>query len=71
MAFQDKFVDVDGPKTRYIEDAFERATLLKEKFSQLDLHIVDNCKHLVQWHAMDRSTSSRSPFCPNSAAIVR
>jgi pimeloyl-ACP methyl ester carboxylesterase len=29
-------------------NAFERASLLKEKFPQLDLHIVDNCKHLVQ-----------------------
>jgi hypothetical protein len=64
MAFQDKFVDVDGPKTRYIEDAFERATLLKEKFSQLDLHIVDNCKHLVQWHAMDRFHELAVAFLP-------
>ena len=35
-------------------NAFERATLLKEKYPQLNLHIVDNRKHLVQWDAIDR-----------------
>lgn len=28
-----------------------KATLLKEKLPQLDLHIVDGCKHLVPWDA--------------------
>jgi len=65
MAYHDKFVQVDGLKTRYIEDGsgpaviclhgaslgswadvFERATIMEEKYPQLDLHIVDNCKHL-------------------------
>jgi pimeloyl-ACP methyl ester carboxylesterase len=34
-------------------NAFERATLLKEQFPQVDLHIFDRCKHLVQWDVMD------------------
>jgi pimeloyl-ACP methyl ester carboxylesterase len=34
-------------------NAFERATLLKEQFPQIDLHIFDHCKHLVQWDVMD------------------
>ncbi len=34
-------------------NALERAVLLKEKYPQLDLHILDRCKHLVQWDAMD------------------
>jgi pimeloyl-ACP methyl ester carboxylesterase len=33
--------------------AAERAKLLKEKFPQLDVHIVPNCKHLVPWDAAD------------------
>jgi 4,5:9,10-diseco-3-hydroxy-5,9,17-trioxoandrosta-1(10),2-diene-4-oate hydrolase len=32
-------------------NAFEKATLLKERRPQLDLHIVDDCKHLVPWDA--------------------
>ncbi len=32
-------------------NAFERATLLKETYPQLDLHIVPDCKHLVPWDA--------------------
>lgn len=34
-------------------NAFEKATLLKERRPQLDLHIVDGCKHLVPWDAAD------------------
>ena len=34
-------------------NAYERAALLKEKYPQLDLHIVDRCKHLVQWDATE------------------
>ena len=133
MAYQDKFVQVDGLKSRYIEegsgpaviclhgaslgssaDVFERnlaplaktglcviafdfpgfeltdnpgdhsggyrnkflmqfmdamglqkAAIMKEKFPQLDLHIVDNCKHLVQWDAMDEFHRMAKKFLPN------
>jgi pimeloyl-ACP methyl ester carboxylesterase len=34
-------------------NACERALLLKEQFPQIDLYIFDQCKHLVQWDAMD------------------
>jgi 4,5:9,10-diseco-3-hydroxy-5,9,17-trioxoandrosta-1(10),2-diene-4-oate hydrolase len=33
--------------------AAERAHLLKEKFPQLDVHVVPGCKHLVPWDAAD------------------
>ncbi|HEX9466247.1 MAG TPA: alpha/beta hydrolase [Alphaproteobacteria bacterium] len=33
--------------------AAERAMLLKQKFPQLDLHLIDDCKHLVPWDAAD------------------
>ena len=33
--------------------AADRAKLLKEKFPQLDIHIIPNCKHLVPWDAAD------------------
>jgi pimeloyl-ACP methyl ester carboxylesterase len=33
--------------------AAERAKLLKEKHPELDLHIVNGCKHLVPWDAAD------------------
>lgn len=33
--------------------AAERASLLKQKFPQLELHLIDGCKHLVQWDAAD------------------
>jgi pimeloyl-ACP methyl ester carboxylesterase len=46
-------------------NAFERALLLKEKYPQLDLHIVDNCKHLVQWDAMDQFHRLAAQFLPN------
>jgi 4,5:9,10-diseco-3-hydroxy-5,9,17-trioxoandrosta-1(10),2-diene-4-oate hydrolase len=45
--------------------AFERATLLKEKYPQLDLHIVDHCKHLVQWDAADEFHRRAGQFLPN------
>ncbi len=45
-------------------NAFERATLLKERFPQLNLHIVDNCKHLVQWDAMDQFHKLAAEFLP-------
>lgn len=133
MAYQDKFVQVDGLKTRYIEegsgpaaiclhgasrgssaDVFERdlaplaktgfcviafdfpgfgltdnpgdhsggyrnkfliqfmdamglqkAAIMKEKFSQLDLHIVDNDKHLVQWNVIDQFHQLSTKFLVN------
>jgi pimeloyl-ACP methyl ester carboxylesterase len=33
--------------------ALERATLLKEQYPQLDLHLIDRCHHLVPWDAAD------------------
>ena len=45
--------------------AFERATLLKEKYPQLDLHIVDRCKHLVQWDAADEFHNRAAQFLPH------
>ncbi len=84
MADQDKFVQVDGLKTRYTEDgsgpaviclhgaslgssvnAFERATILKEKYPELDRHIVDNCKHRVQWDVMDQFHQLAANFLAN------
>ena len=100
MAYEDKFVQVDGLKTRYIEDgagpaaillhgaslgssadvfernlkplaaagvraiAYERAALLKEKYPQLNLHIVDRCKHLVQWDAVEQFHKLAGEFLP-------
>lgn len=46
-------------------NAFERATLLKEKYPQLDLHIVDNCKHLVQWDAAEEFHRRAGQFLSN------
>jgi len=46
-------------------NAFERATLLKEKYPQLDLHIVDRCKHLVQWDAADEFHKRAAQFLPH------
>ena len=34
-------------------NAYERAMLLKETCPDIDLHIVDGCKHLVPWDAAD------------------
>ncbi len=33
--------------------AAARAALLKEKYPQLDLHLIDGCHHLVPWDAAD------------------
>lgn len=43
-------------------NAYERATLLKEKHPGLDLHIVDGCKHLVPWDAADEMIRLVVPF---------
>ena len=34
-------------------NAFERATLFKAQYPDLNLHIVQGCKHLVPWDAAD------------------
>ncbi|HTN72459.1 MAG TPA: alpha/beta hydrolase [Methylomirabilota bacterium] len=46
-------------------NAYERAALLKEKYPQLNLHIADNCKHLVQWDAMDQFHKLAAEFLPD------
>jgi 4,5:9,10-diseco-3-hydroxy-5,9,17-trioxoandrosta-1(10),2-diene-4-oate hydrolase len=43
-------------------NAAERATLLKEKYPQLNVHIVDDCKHLVPWDAADAFIRLAAPF---------
>jgi 4,5:9,10-diseco-3-hydroxy-5,9,17-trioxoandrosta-1(10),2-diene-4-oate hydrolase len=43
-------------------NAAMRATLLKQKYPQLDLHIVDDCKHLVPWDAADAFIRLAVPF---------
>jgi 4,5:9,10-diseco-3-hydroxy-5,9,17-trioxoandrosta-1(10),2-diene-4-oate hydrolase len=43
-------------------NAFERATLLKEKYPQLDLHVIDRCKHLVQWDAAEEFHKRAAEF---------
>jgi len=42
--------------------AADRAKLLKEKHPELDLHIVDGCKHLVPWDAADEFIRLAVPF---------
>jgi pimeloyl-ACP methyl ester carboxylesterase len=46
-------------------NAYERAALLKEKYPLLNLHIADNCKHLVQWDAMDQFHKLAAEFLPD------
>jgi pimeloyl-ACP methyl ester carboxylesterase len=48
-------------------NAFERATLLRENYPQLDLHIVDGCKHLVQWDAADEFHRLAVDFLPSKS----
>lgn len=42
--------------------AAERATLLKETYPQLNLHLVDNCHHLVPWDAADEFARLSNEF---------
>jgi len=42
--------------------AFDRATLLKETYPQIDVHIVNGCKHLVPWDAADELVRLAVPF---------
>jgi 4,5:9,10-diseco-3-hydroxy-5,9,17-trioxoandrosta-1(10),2-diene-4-oate hydrolase len=46
-------------------NAYERAALLKEKYPQLNLHIIDGCKHLVQWDAAEEFHKRAAQFLPN------
>jgi pimeloyl-ACP methyl ester carboxylesterase len=43
-------------------NAAERAALLKQKYPELDLHIVSDCKHLVPWDAADEFIRLAVPF---------
>ena len=49
-------------------NAFERATMLKENFPQIDLRIFDHCKHLVQWDVMDEFHKLAAAFLVNGRA---
>ena len=42
--------------------AAERATLLKQRYPQLDLHFAEGCKHLVPWDAADLFHQLAVPF---------
>jgi len=42
--------------------AEERATLLKQRYPQLDLHFADGCKHLVPWDSADLFHQLAVPF---------
>ena len=42
--------------------AAARAALLKERFPALNLHLLDNCKHLAQWDAAAEFTSLTGKF---------
>jgi pimeloyl-ACP methyl ester carboxylesterase len=42
--------------------AYERATMLKEKFPQLNVNIANGCKHLVPWDAADEFIRLALPF---------
>jgi pimeloyl-ACP methyl ester carboxylesterase len=43
-------------------NAAQRAAMLKEKFPELDVHIVPDCKHLVPWDAADEFIRLAVPF---------
>jgi pimeloyl-ACP methyl ester carboxylesterase len=42
--------------------AGERAALAQQQFPGLDLHILDRCKHLVQWDAAQEFEKLSSTF---------
>jgi pimeloyl-ACP methyl ester carboxylesterase len=42
--------------------AAERAALAKQRYPALDLHLVDRCKHLVQWDAAGEFTALAGRF---------
>lgn len=43
-------------------NAAERAALLKEKHPELQIHVVDDCKHLVPWDAAEAIVDLVVPF---------
>jgi pimeloyl-ACP methyl ester carboxylesterase len=43
-------------------NAEQRAIELKEKYPELQLHVVDDCKHLVPWDAADAFINLAIPF---------
>jgi pimeloyl-ACP methyl ester carboxylesterase len=43
-------------------NAAQRAEGLKEKYPELHLHVVDDCKHLVPWDAADAFIDLAIPF---------
>jgi len=43
-------------------NAAQRAEQLKEKYPELQIHIVDDCKHLVPWDAADAFIGLAIPF---------
>lgn len=45
--------------------AADRAAMLKDKYPQLQIHIVDGCKHLVPWDAADDFIRLAVPFLKN------
>lgn len=45
--------------------AADRAAMLKDKYPQLQIHIVDGCKHLVPWDAADAFIRLVVPFLKN------
>lgn len=42
--------------------AADRAAMLKDKYPQLQIHVVDGCKHLVPWDAADAFIRLAVPF---------
>ncbi len=49
--------------------ALERATLLKEKYPQLDLRLIDDCHHLVPWDAADEFARLTIEFLNRSSSL--
>ncbi len=45
--------------------AADRAAMLKDQYPQLQVHIVDGCKHLVPWDAADAFIRLAVPFLKN------
>ena len=45
--------------------AADRAAMLKDKYPQLQIHLVDGCKHLVPWDAADDFIRLAVPFLKN------
>lgn len=48
--------------------AFERATRLKKEYPLLNVHIIEACKHLVQWDAMDEFHNLATKFLLDGSA---